>query len=430
MPPYEKLLEVIVNDQIREYIEDNKLLTHCQAGFRKRNSCESSLQTVLSKWKFAVDRRKIVGVVFLDFKRAFETINRELLILKLQKYGFGPKIINWITDYLNNRTQRTKIYNCESSLKSTRFGVPQGTVLGPNLFILYINDIINSIKKCSVQLFADDTLLYFIGDNESDVVKVINEELEGVHHWLHNNSLKLNVGKTKLMILKGRYSSAPTYTHSGIVIENEVIEQVAEWKYLGVMIDENMTFSNHATYVGNKVAKTVNLLGRISKNLSMWSKSLIYKTIILPHFNFCSSILYMLNNTELSSLQRKQNQALRIILNCNRYTSVKFLLEATSQLSVKQIVHYNTMLIIFKIRNNLYPEHLLNERLFVDDVHNYETRSRGSFYVATAATSSGQNQIFHRGLVEYNNLPKCVKDSDSLSSFKVKCRDFIRKNVL
>lgn len=420
VPVYEKLLELSANRQIIDYVESNHLLTPYQSGFREKNSCESALQTVLATWKRAIGEKKCIGVVFLDFKRAFETIDRQLLILKLKNFGFGESIIKWFSEYLQDRSQITKYNNSVSTTKNTTFGVPQGTVMGPNLFIMYINDIVKHVKKCSIQLFADDTLIYFVGDCVADIITTINSELKTLTEWLNKNSLKVNVNKTKFIILKSKYNTIDTLTNDGIYIEDEKVEQVNECKYLGVIIDQYLSFSGHAVYISKKIAKKVNLLGRIGSNLSSWTKLLVYKTIVQPHLKFCSSILYLLNNTELNILQKIQNKALRIILGCSRYTSIRYMLESTNLLSVRQSIFVDVMTTIFKIRNGLYPQYLMEQIMLVENIHDYDTRSRGNFYVPSVATTFCQNSLLHKGLIEYNKLPNELKNSKTVDIFKNK----------
>lgn len=424
VPVYEKLLELVVNKQIVEYVETNNLLTKYQAGFRKQNSCESALQTVLSKWKNALNNKQIVGVVFIDFRRAFETINRDLLLLKLKNFGMGSVVINLLREYLEDRMQICKYNDSESTSKKSVYGVPQGTVMGPNLFVMYINDIVQYVDKCEIQLFADDTLLYIVGENVCDIVNVVNNELAALQKWLSSNSLSVNTEKTKFMLVKSRYNFIDTVNHSGVYINGKKIEQVKECKYLGVVIDDKLTFSNHATYITGKIARKVNLLSRLKNLLSNWSKLLIYKTIILPHLNYCASILFLLNNSEINNMQKRQNQALRAILKCNRYTNIKRMLEKTELLSIRQIVFLNAMTVIYKIKNGLFPRHLLDELVYVEDIHSYQTRSRGNFYVKTVTTSYSQNNLFHKGLIEFNKLPAELKSSGSLRIFKRECKKY------
>lgn len=428
-PIYEKLLEVIMNKQITEYIENNKLLTEHQAGFRRHNSCESALQSVLVKWKEALNKKQIVGVVFLDFKRAFETVNRNLLLLKLKNFGFGQKVLNLLRDYLENRLQVVKFNDTESSPQICNHGVPQGTVMGPNLFTLYINDIVQYVDKCSIQLFADDTLLYYAANSVTEVISVINKELHIIQGWLGSNSLVVNVQKTKFMLIRSRYNFSDINNHNGVYIYDTKLEQVRECKYLGIMIDDNLTFSTHATYISSKIAKKVNIISRLRNTLSGYSKLLIYKTIVNPHFNYCASVLFLFNNKQIYNIQKKQNQAMRAILNCSRYTSVRNMLEKTELLSVRQMVYLNSMVVIYKIKNRLLPQHLAEHLMYVDDIHQHETRSRGDFYVSTVTTGYSQNNLFHKGLVEFNRLPREVKNSQTLVLFKRNCRRYCIESI-
>ena len=221
--------------------------------------------------------------------------------------------------------------------------------MGPNLFILYINDIVKAFKKCKIQLFADDTLIYVLRDNVNSIIEILNEELKVLESWLNNNSLKLNLDKTKVMIIKSKYNLMDTRHHQNVIIGNSKIEQVSEIKYLGVSIDDRLSFSNHALYISNKIAKKVNFLGRIGKDLNVWTKLIIYKPIILPHLNFCSTILFLLNNSEINRIQKNQNRALRVILGCDKYTSIKHILEVVDVLSVRQTILLNTYTFVYKI---------------------------------------------------------------------------------
>ena len=168
------------------FIEENSLLSKYQAGFRNKNLCESALPIVLFDWKATLKDEIIIDVVFLDFKRAFGTINRKLLLLKLSKYGFGQAILKWFKNYLSGRMQITKYIETSSERESIH-GVPQGTVLGPSLFILYINDIVKNVQNCKIQLFADDTILYITGDSFNEIADIINSELNNIYQWLNNN---------------------------------------------------------------------------------------------------------------------------------------------------------------------------------------------------------------------------------------------------
>lgn len=177
LPVYEKILEIVAKDQLVEFCDENKILIKEQAGFRSNHSCETSINKVISGWKSDIDDSKVIVCVFLDFKRAFETIDRDILLKKLEIYGISQNSLKIFKSYLSDRKQQTKFNGFFSTQEGCDIGLPQGSVLSPLLFILYVNDVINVIKNCSINLFADDTLLYCAADSLEEAVIKVNEDL-------------------------------------------------------------------------------------------------------------------------------------------------------------------------------------------------------------------------------------------------------------
>ena len=197
LPPYEAVLERVVKTQLINHILNNNILVDQQSGFREFHSCETALNLMLDNWKSEIDNKKVVVAVFLDFKRAFETIDREILLKKLRIYGIRGNELQWFKDYLQGRQQYTKINNFKSNLIPNNLGVPQGSTLGPLLFILYINDIVEAIRNCKINMFADDTLITTSAPTISEAMQKINEDLENLRKWLMYHKLSLNISKTK-----------------------------------------------------------------------------------------------------------------------------------------------------------------------------------------------------------------------------------------
>ena len=203
--------------------------------------------------------------------------------MKLEHMGINNCTIEWLTSYLQDRDQATKFGEEISSNLNTKYGVPQGTALGPNLFILYVNDIIKYVNKCNIQMFADDTMIYIVGDNVNDIISILNEELNIIDIWLTYNNLKLNINKTKYMIIKSKHNLVDVNNNDILSINKSDIEKVSEIKYLGVIIEQNLTFNKHAEFIAKKIAKKIHFSGRIGKNLNRWSKRTIYNSIIHSH---------------------------------------------------------------------------------------------------------------------------------------------------
>jgi hypothetical protein len=356
LPAYEKVLESVVKTQLMNYLERNKILIDEQSGFRSTHSCETSLNLTLSAWKEMIEDNKIIVAVFLDFKRAFETIDRELLLRKMEQYGIKGAELSWFRSYLSNRSQETKFYEKISDAINVQLGVPQGSVLGPLLFILYINDIKNVLRYSKLNLFADDTLLYIAADTLDEAVNRMNDDLVSLFQWLAWNKLKLNVQKTKYMVITFK-KNVPVDLFKVKIGDND-LECVKHMKYLGVVIDDKLKFNKNMEMLQKKISKKINFIRRLSSKLSKYSKITLYKAIILPHLDYCSSILFLANNSELSYLQKLQNRMMRTILRSRLDTPIRNMLETLNFLSVRQRVTYNTMVLLYKMEKNLLPDYL------------------------------------------------------------------------
>lgn len=422
LPTLEKLIETVVKNQLMTYIVRNDLLTKFQSAYRERHSCETALNLVLAKWMEIRATGDYILAVFLDLKRAFETIDRGRLIVKLKSFGFSPKAIAWFEGYLSNRSQKTRVNGHTSDSVRNDLGVPQGSVLGALLFILYINDLPSQLMNAFVNLFADDTLVYIHG-SELDVLREqMNAELDKINHWLRLNKLKLNVNKTKVMVIG--HSSSATAINS-ILMDGEELEMVNSFKYLGVLIDHKLKFGDNVDNVCKKVAKKVGVLTRLARNLTIGARITIYKSIIAPHFDYCSTLLFVSQESAFDRLQKLQNRAMRAVLRCKKLTPVVNMLEALDWLSVRQRVYATTLAFIFKLKNGLLPQYLREMITFNAEMHGYHTRSRNDFHLKNKTSASERNSIFHKGLILFNSLPVDLKGENSVMVFKRKLKQIV-----
>ena len=418
----EKILELVVKGQLLSYLKTNDLLIPEQSGYREGHSCETALNLVLAKWKENIEHKNTIVAVFLDLKRAFETISRPLLLQTLKRFGIMGTAYNWFENYLCDRTQRT-IFNDNISipLRNT-LGVPQGSVLGPILFIMYINDMKRVLRFCDINLFVDDTVLFIAAKDLDVAIARLNEDLLSLSGWLKFKQLKLNISKTKVMIV----SRNRVNENISFEIDGEIIERVREIKYLGVIIDDKLKFDVHIDNVIKKIAKKYGILCRLNKDLNTFSKIHLYKSIISPHLDFCASILFLANETQTSRLQRLQNRIMRLILRCSRYTSSTWMLDALQWLSVKQRIVFMTMVFIFKVVNGLLPRYLCDRIVRGSDIHRYNTRNAVEIRTPNFISAASQNSLFYKGVKVFNSMPAHIKRTTMLPEFKRHCISHVK----
>lgn len=429
LPIYEKVLELVVKKQLEKFLEDNEIITEYQSGFRRQQSCETAIQSFIEEWKLIIEEKKMVGVLFLDLRRAFETIDRVRLVEKLYQYGIRGVVLEWIISYLSNRKQQVRFNDICSKIIETVYGVPQGSVLGPLLFILYINDIVKVCPEGSIfRLFADDTTASVTGESCEELEIKLNMVLGILEEWMNVNMLKMNADKTKYMIVRSIRKEIKT----DIIVKSldgTIIERVEITKHLGVMIDSKLRWDNHCDYMLKKIGKKISFLNRIGNDISVYTRCTVYKSIIAPHFEYCATILVGMGETQLNRLQVAQNRAMRVILQCSRYTKVELMLQTLKFMNVRQRLMYNVCIFIFKIVRGIMPKHLRNRIEIVGDVSGRQTRQAENIRIQYHRTRSAQKSLFYEGLNMYNALPIEIKQCERIVPFKRRLREYIVPHV-
>ena len=308
-----KIFEKIVFDQMNEYFASNAILTPYQSGFRKGYSTMTSLLKTTNEWLVNMDKGLINGVVFLDLKKAFDTVDHDILIKKLEFYGIKNTALRWFISYLSQRKQVCKIGSSISEIKTITTGVPQGSNLGPLLFLLYINDLPNCLKSSVPALFADDTNLSVRGATAGEIEEKLEFDLNNVHNWLLTNKLTLNVKKTEYMLIGSRQKLSQVKIDPHLHIGSEGIGRVSSTKTLGVLVDENITWRNHIDYVAKKASKGIGLLRRSKDLLESNTLKTIYNATVLPYFDYWALVWYNCSQTIKNKLEKLHNKAARII---------------------------------------------------------------------------------------------------------------------
>lgn len=277
------------------------------------------------------------------------------------------------------------------------------------------------VKNGQLALFADDALLFISGDEVEECHRKIQEDLDNIYTWLGQNKLKINAKKTKSMILNNKRS-----LNLNLIVENEVIERVEEIKYLGIIIDSELRFESHIDYLCKKIAKKLGFIKRIRKDVTTLTLINIYNVIVKPHFEYCSTVLFLCNEGRIHRLQMLQNRAMRSILRCNRYTSINFMLNSLKWLSVKQRIVMNMLIFVFKVKNNIMPKYLTKYVLHVSEIQPYNLRNMHDLRLPNFLTAKSQNSLIYKGFHLFNQLPNIAKYITNLRMFKTYVIEFVK----
>jgi hypothetical protein len=292
---FSKILERLVFNRCMNYIDAHNILNEKQFGFRSNHSTYMAILQLVDKINNAVERSETTIGIFLDLSKAFDTIDHNILLTKLEHYGFRGIVLQWFKNYLSNRKQYVSYNTCESELKHIICGVPQGSILGPLLFILYVNDIVYTSKILNIILFADDTTILYSSKHINSKICLVNRELEEVSNWFKANKLSVNASKTNYMVLGTPKMTSLNDTHAStsndqievkILLDNSELKRVNYTKFLGVLIDECLTWKCHINCVSKTISRNIGVMNKLKHFIPARILHTLYCTLILPYINY------------------------------------------------------------------------------------------------------------------------------------------------
>ena len=374
IPAVSKVFEKIVYDQLYPYLNDNQLLSSCQSGFRSLHSTLTALLEATNSWSVNIDNGFLNGVVFIDLKKAFDTIDHEIILRKLSYFGADQATAKWFQSYLSNRTQRCNVNGNLSTASTVTCGVPQGSILGPLLFLMYINDLPNCLQVAAPRMFADDTSITLSAKTVANLKLAVTSELNNLTCWLRANKLSLNVAKTELMIIGSRQRLNAQCEEINISIDDRTIKRVDHTKSLGLTIDAQLSWSKHVDEISKKVSSAIGALKRVRPFIPTDVAAQIYNALILPHFDYCSPVWDGISGCLSDKLQKLQNRAARVITQSPFDTSSNLLLAMLKWEKLSLRRKKQKALIMYKTLNDLAPDYL--QRLFTQrHVNDYNLRN-------------------------------------------------------
>ena len=344
---------------------------------------------------------------------------------KLYHYGIRGLALDWFASYLTNRYQYVEYYGIKSSFLNVTCGVPQASVLGPVLFVVYINDIVNVSKVLQLILFADDTNIFLSHMNLDRLMSIANCELALIANWFASNKLSLNLSKTKFIIFcNSRKQYAKTQVK--IKLNDVVIEQVCSVKFLGVNIDERLSWDKHIQQVASKLSKNIGILAKLKYTVPQKVLCMVYNSLVLPYLSYCNLVWACNSTNKLNSIIVLQKRAVRNIAKAESCAHSSPLFKKLDLLKVSDICCFQTALFMFKFSQFQLPCKFNDYFSHVSSVHHYVTRnSTLAFMLPFCRTSIRQKCIRYQGPSTWNNLPSDIKLVDSIAAFKKLYRQYL-----
>ena len=366
-----------------------------------------------------MDRGKINIAVFLDLQKAFDTINHDIL-LKKQRYSLGSPVLNLLRNYLTDRTQMCSVNGVLSCSKTVTCGVPQGSILGPLLFLIYINDLPDSLEFSSARMFGDDTTLTASGESVLDAEVAINHDLANIKQWLSANILSLNLVKTEYLLIGSRHNINNLFHAPKVHVGDIPIKRVKETKALGVYVDEFLSWNKHFEVISKKISSGIGAVRKLKPHVDHNTLICAYNALVLPHFDYCCEVWDTINLTLCNRLQKLQNRAARIIVGRINKHGLSEL--ALVELNWKTLSERRAQFVasqMYKITHDQAPKRLSN--IFHETPSSRHYNLRGSstkLCLPQPKTDYLKKSLNYRGAKLWNSLSDDIRNKESLAAFK------------
>ena len=412
LPVPMKVFEKVVHEQVSLFLDENKILNQSQSGFRYGHSTDTAVICVSDFIFEELAKGRYVGAVLVDLKKAFDTVDHQILLKKLFCHGLRDTSLDWFQSYLGDREQCSVIDGCQSSMtREEAYGVPQGSVLGPLLFLLYINDIFDCINpsKTFCHLYADDTIIVQSANSPVSLKAGLEDQLASLSDWFYKSKLSVNTEKTEVIFFGRKKKIAECKVLPPVNFQNSPIEPISQVKYLGVIFDENMTWEKQANRVRSKAYLSLNKIRRISHVIDDTTRKLLINALVFPHLNYCLNSWSKLPASALKKFDSLSNH-----INQLHPMGKNF----------KQLCDYSSGLMAFKAVNKLAPTYICDRVKLIRDVHNHNTRAAAqNNLVARRIRNSYDTKTFANSTIRlWNSLPRECRQSQSILTFKSKAK--------
>jgi len=421
----DKILEKLMYSRVYSYLCEKHLLSDQQFGFRRNHSTSLALIDVIDEIYQHLDKHdKVIGI-FLDLKKAFDTIDHSILLHKLYQLGIRGTVHDWFKNYLHNRNQYVCVNGVHSEINNVSCGVPQGSVLGPLLFLLYVNDIGNSVPDVSIKLYADDTNLFIFHKSVESLIIDAGTYITRLNEWFAANKLSLSIDKTCYSMFGVDDCDKSVVS---IKVDGVELKQVESTKYLGIIIDSHLNWGNHIDYLYRKLIKFTSIFYKIRGKLPTELKKIIYFAFVHSQLSYGIEIYGNTYPTYLHKLNILNNKILRILQNAPRDTRVVDLYNTFNALTIPNQYKYNILLFVHKFfhHRDLLPHIFWSHFAKNYEFHPYNTRNKYEPHYMYFTSSVGQKSIKYQGTQLWCSLPDQLKIISSTRLFKRKLKSYLQ----
>ena len=426
LPFISRILDKHVQLALLQHLMTHRLITKEQSAFIKKHSTQTALHCMTDDWYNNTNSGYFTAAAFLDLQKCFDTIDHDILLTKIQYYGVVESSLSWFSSYLTDRSQAVYCNGNMSGKQPVSIGIPQGSSLGPILFLLYINDFPKCLIETKCHLFADDTTIYARGNTKDAAKQGLQNDLNRASKWFTENRLTLNIPKSCSMLFGQNNKNDNSCLD--ISVNGEILEQKSSLKLLGIIVDNNLKWCSHVHYLVSKISPKIGLLSRLRHVLANDLLNTVYLTTIKPLFDYCDTVWGHCCSSYKLILQRLQNRAARIVSgNFDFKTSVSGLIQKLGWKNLAENCHYHSSLLMFKCMNDLAPEYLSTRFTRVHATHSHGTRHslNGHLRIPRPKTEKYKQSLSFKGPHVWNNLPPKLKNSESIHAFKRSYREII-----
>jgi len=424
LPQFSRILEKLYTNRLDNFLSKHEIISTSQYGFQKNCSTSAAVIELIEQITDNIENNLVTAGIFIDLQKAFDTVNHDILLRKLEHYGIRGVALDWAKSYLTNRQQFVTVNEMNSDKRRIECGVPQGSVLGPKFFLIYINDISHISDLLKFILFADDTTILCSQDNINDLIKTANTELNKLCHWFSANKLSLNLTKTNYMLFSTKHL-AINNEHT-ISMCNTDIARVDACKFLGVYIDDKLNWTKQSSQIQTKLSKTLGILYRTRNLLDETTLKTLYNSLFLPYLNYCCEIWGNTLKTNLRPIELLQRKSLRLISNVSRYECTTPLFARFNLLKFKDLVKWKTATVMQKVFLGQMPKKI--QQYFTIKKTKYPRRQLNKFTLNLHRTRLKSLSLAVIGVKTWNDIDFSSTTLNSNALFKLKLKQLLIAN--